>query len=39
MLHKDSDLKLLVEKKNAGRDPQGTWRQGEMIGGKQPVVK
>jgi hypothetical protein len=29
-----------VAKKNiAGRDPQGAWRQDELIGGKPPVVK
>jgi hypothetical protein len=26
-------------KKVAGRDPQGAWRQDELIGGKPPVVK
>jgi hypothetical protein len=29
-----------VEKKTiSGREPQGAWRQDEMIGGKSPVVK
>jgi hypothetical protein len=28
-----------VEKKNSGRDPQGAWRQDELVGGKPPVVK
>jgi hypothetical protein len=26
-------------KKNAGRQSQGAFRKGEMIGGKPPVVK
>jgi hypothetical protein len=25
--------------KISGRDPQGAWRQDELIGGKPPVVK
>jgi hypothetical protein len=38
MLHKGYDRKGSVEK-ISGRDPQGAWRQDELIGGKQPVVK
>jgi hypothetical protein len=38
MLHKDYDSKGSVEK-IAGREPQGAWRQDEMIGDKPPVVK
>jgi hypothetical protein len=29
----------LKNKKNSNRDPQGIWRQDELIGGKPPVVK
>jgi hypothetical protein len=39
MLHKDYDRKGSIEKKNSGCDPQGAWRQDELIGGKLPVVK
>jgi hypothetical protein len=42
MLHKDCDLKGLVEKKREniyGRESQGVWRQDELISGKQPIVK
>jgi hypothetical protein len=39
MLHKDYDCKLSIEKKKSGREPQGAWRQDELIGGKPPVVK
>jgi hypothetical protein len=28
-----------LEKKNPGHDPQGAWRQDELIGGKPEVVK
>jgi hypothetical protein len=38
MLHKNYYRKGSVEKKISGRDPQGAWRQDELIGGKQPVV-
>jgi hypothetical protein len=38
MLHKDYDRKCLVEKKISDRDPQGAWREDELIGGKPPVV-
>jgi hypothetical protein len=38
MLHKEYDRKSSVEK-NSGREPQGVWRQEEVIGGKPPVVK
>jgi hypothetical protein len=39
MLHKDYDGKGSVANKISGRDPQGSWRQDELIGGKPPVVK
>jgi hypothetical protein len=30
----------IVQLKNvSGRDPQGTWREDELIDGKPPVVK
>jgi hypothetical protein len=32
------DRKGSVEKKS-GREPQGAWRQVELIGGEPPVVK
>jgi hypothetical protein len=38
MLHKDYDRKGSV-KKISGREPQGAWRQDELIGGKLPDVK
>jgi hypothetical protein len=38
MLHKDYDLKGSVEK-ISGYEPQGAWRQDQLISGKQPVVK
>jgi hypothetical protein len=38
MLHKDYERKYSVEK-FAGRESQGACRQGELIGGKLPVVK
>jgi hypothetical protein len=39
MLHKHNDLKGSVAKKKIfRRDPQGAWRQDELIGGKPPVV-
>jgi hypothetical protein len=28
-----------MKNKFSGRDPQETWRQDELIGGKPPVVK
>jgi hypothetical protein len=28
-----------VEKNMSGREPEGTWRQYELIGGKPPVIK
>jgi hypothetical protein len=34
MLHKDYDRKGSVEKRISGREPQGVWRQDELIGGK-----
>jgi hypothetical protein len=39
MLYVVYDRSGSVEKKTAGRDPRGTWRQDEMIGGKPPVMK
>jgi hypothetical protein len=39
MLHKDYDRKGSVGGKFSDRDPQGAWRQDELIGGKPPVVK
>jgi hypothetical protein len=39
MLHKDYDRKGSDEKKIAGNDSQGVWRQDELIGCKPPVVK
>jgi hypothetical protein len=39
MLHKDYDRKGSVVKKMSSREPQGAWRQDELIGGKPPVVK
>jgi hypothetical protein len=40
MLHKDYESKCSVEeKKIAGRQSQGAYRQDELIGGKPPVVK
>jgi hypothetical protein len=38
MLHKYYDRKCSV-KKIIGRDPQGAYRQDELIGGKPPVEK
>jgi hypothetical protein len=38
MLHKDYDHKCSVEK-ISGREPQGTRREDELIGGKPPVEK
>jgi hypothetical protein len=34
MLRKDYNRKCSAEKKNAGRESQGAWRQVELIGGK-----
>jgi hypothetical protein len=28
-----------LKEKISGREPQGAWRQDELIGGKPPVVK
>jgi hypothetical protein len=38
MLHKEYESKYLVEK-NAVRESPGAYRQDELTGGKQPVVK
>jgi hypothetical protein len=37
--YNDYDRMCSIEKKNSGRESQGTRRQDEMIGGIQPVVK
>jgi hypothetical protein len=34
VLHKDNDLKGLVEKNVSGRESQRAWRQDKLIGGK-----
>jgi hypothetical protein len=39
MLHKDYYRKSSVGKKIFALGPQGAWRQDELIGSKQPVVK
>jgi hypothetical protein len=39
MLEKEYDRKCSIVKKKSGRDPQGAFRQDELIGGKPPVVK
>jgi hypothetical protein len=39
LLHKDYDRKGSVAKTISARQPQEVWRQDELIGGKQPVVK
>jgi hypothetical protein len=39
MLHKGYDHKGSVAKKNLVENPQGAWRQDELIGGKLPVAK
>jgi hypothetical protein len=39
MLYKDYDSKGSVEKNISGREPQGAWRQDELIDGKPPIVK
>jgi hypothetical protein len=31
--------RVQLKKNISGRDPQGAWRQEELIGGKPPVVK
>jgi hypothetical protein len=38
MLHKDYGRKSSVEK-ISDHEPQGTWRQDELIGGKTPLAK
>jgi hypothetical protein len=38
MLRKGYNLKGSIEKQISGREPQGAWRQDELIGGKPPVV-
>jgi hypothetical protein len=38
MLYKNYDRKGSVTK-YSGREPQGVWRQDELIGGKPPGVK
>jgi hypothetical protein len=39
MLHKDYGRKGSAAKKKSDHDPQGAWRQDELIGSKPPVVK
>jgi hypothetical protein len=39
LLRKDYYPKGSVEKRISGREPQGGWRQNELIDGKPPVVK
>jgi hypothetical protein len=39
MLHKDYGRKGSVAKKSLGREPKMAWRQVELTGGKQTVVK
>jgi hypothetical protein len=40
MLHKDYNIKVSIAKeKISDREPQGAWRQGELIGGKTPLLK
>jgi hypothetical protein len=39
LLHENYDPKGSVTKKTSGREPQGDWRQDELIGGKLSVVK
>jgi hypothetical protein len=31
--------RVQLQKKISGREPEGAWRQDELIGGKAPVVK
>jgi hypothetical protein len=39
MLRKNYEDKGSVEKKIAGRESPGAWRQDELFGGKPPAVK
>jgi hypothetical protein len=39
MLHKDYDRKGSDTEKVSDREPQGAWRQHELIGGEPPVVR
>jgi hypothetical protein len=39
MLRKDYVRMSSVAKKNSGREPEGAWRQDEVIGIKPPAVK
>jgi hypothetical protein len=40
MLHKDYiTASVQLKKENTGHGSEGTWRQDERIGGKQPVIK
>jgi hypothetical protein len=39
MLYNDYDRKGSDDKIKSPRDPQGAWRQDELIGGKPPVAK
>jgi hypothetical protein len=37
VLHKDYNLKDFCKKEIFGREPEGDWRQDELIDGKPPV--
>jgi hypothetical protein len=37
--YEDYDRKVQLQKEISGREPQGAWRQDEVIDGKPPVVK
>jgi hypothetical protein len=39
MLHKDYNHNVQLKNNIAGHESQGAFRQDELIGGKQPVVK
>jgi hypothetical protein len=39
MLRKDYNRNCSVERKIAGHESQGAYRQDKLIGGKPPVVK
>jgi hypothetical protein len=41
MLHKEHDGKgsVIKKKKNSGDEPEGAWRQDELISGKPPILK
>jgi hypothetical protein len=40
MLHIDYDRNSSIEERKVnGCEPQGAWRQDELMGGKPPIVK